>query len=82
MPIVLSTKTKSNQYGKGKKQFRFEAMWVQHEKCRKIVENAWKDKDTRKDLNQVMYTISTCSKQLTDWSKNGFVSIKRNLSHA
>ncbi|KAF5444778.1 hypothetical protein F2P56_033883 [Juglans regia] len=49
---------------RGKKPFRFEAMWVETEDYEKIIAKSWKEDTMNADLETLMDKIDSCSKSL------------------
>ncbi|KAL0004760.1 hypothetical protein SO802_012321 [Lithocarpus litseifolius] len=59
--------------------FRFEEMWLSDKGCGRTVEAVWRDDFNCEAEVQVIRKIEKCGKDLTQWSRQHFGSVRRKL---
>ncbi|KAK9989615.1 hypothetical protein SO802_029854 [Lithocarpus litseifolius] len=59
--------------------FRFEEMWLSDKGCGRTVEAVWRDDFNCEAEFQVIRKIEKCGKDLTQWSRQHFGSVRRKL---
>ncbi|KAG2706415.1 hypothetical protein I3760_05G103200 [Carya illinoinensis] len=67
---------------RGKKLFRFEAMWVGETACSSIIENVWRRVEDSASLSCILSCISTCAEDLGSWNKSSFGHVQQELAKA
>ncbi|XP_072067018.1 uncharacterized protein [Arachis hypogaea] len=56
-----------------KKDFKFEAYWVEHEECKEVIQRSWKWEDgSRNCWNQFTKKRNRCIRELMEWSSRKF----------
>ncbi|XP_040987679.1 uncharacterized protein LOC121235397 [Juglans microcarpa x Juglans regia] len=67
---------------RGKRPFRFEAMWVEDSSCQEVIKEAWLDSAGERRMEGVMKQISRCGEKSERWNKNSFGHVQKNLKKA
>ncbi|XP_042962749.1 uncharacterized protein LOC122297028 [Carya illinoinensis] len=67
---------------RGKRLFRFEAMWVGNKDCSSIVERIWGEGENSAQNNHLMENISKCGDDLSQWNKRSFGNVQKELASA
>lgn len=73
-PILLTTQLITR---KGKRNFTFEAFWIEHEECRQVVEDAWSASYLRN--SSISRRLQVTKTALTRWSNSTFKDNHRKL---
>ncbi|QHN80325.1 Reverse transcriptase [Arachis hypogaea] len=56
-----------------KKEFRFEAFWIEHEECKEVIRRSWQQDDGNRNCwNQFIRKRGRCIRELTEWSRRKF----------
>lgn len=74
-PIILDSEGIRHR---GKRPFRFEAMWIKDEACRSVVESAW-NLQSRNGRITVMEKINSCAQRLIKWNSEEFGHVGNRL---
>lgn len=61
---------------KGRKPFRFEAMWVGSRGCEVVISDSCRGGDSSNSIELVRSALSPCSRNLTVWNSTQFGNIK------
>ncbi|KAF7802766.1 ribonuclease H [Senna tora] len=77
-PLVVQTKR--NMERPRRRQFQFEAMWLQHPQLKNIVHSAWNYQGTGLMAIQVQNKIQNVSKHLSRWHKENFGNLTHQIS--
>lgn len=78
--LAINLKRVDDQFRmKGQKLFKFEAMWVEYEACKKVIETAWMGVIGPLNIETVMKKIQSCGEKLMVWNKSSFGNVKRNI---
>lgn len=67
---------------RGRKPFRFEAIWVGEEGCKLVIEEVSRGDSGDGTIEEVMRKIEGCSMKLTSWNKQKFSLVRKNLEVA
>lgn len=74
-PLLL---TLSSTPVRKKKSFRFEAFWLEHEECGKVIKEAWNAINlTKDDLARRIRAVTT---SLDKWSRKAFANSQKQIS--
>ncbi|XP_072078185.1 uncharacterized protein [Arachis hypogaea] len=67
--LILETQPR----GRIKKEFKFEAFWPDHEKCKEVIRNCWKQEEgNRNRWSQFIRKRNRCKRELIEWSRQKF----------
>lgn len=61
------------------KPFQFEQMWMTDEGCGRIVKAVWMERSNDPGDIRVLKKVEKCEKELTNWSRKNFGSVKREV---
>ncbi|XP_050248503.1 uncharacterized protein LOC126695723 [Quercus robur] len=59
-----------NIQGRGKRRFHFEATWVRHDKCKEIIQDAWKFHLGFQTASDFAEGLRVCAEGLTRWNNS------------
>lgn len=80
--MILITEGERQKSRQGPRPFCFEAMWVGHERCSKIIEESWHHSGGRNVFNSLLENIQTYGELLKAWNKVDFGHVQYNLHKA
>lgn len=64
-----------------KRNFKFEAMWLQHPDVAEIVENGWKVSGQGNELSKTIQCIKNCGNHLSVWNREHFGIVQRDIQN-
>ncbi|KAF5458653.1 hypothetical protein F2P56_022666 [Juglans regia] len=81
IPITLKTQVDRRQMIR-KKIFKFETIWAEEPKCKKVIELAWEGATGQSDLPSILDKIKRCGEKLDVWNRVCFGNVRRNIEQA
>lgn len=57
---------------RGRKRFKFKQMWLEHDKCPRIIVSAWTIGGSVRNLNELGVKLERFQETLTEWSGKEF----------
>ena len=76
LPLKLEQGTRQER---GKRLFRFESMWLKHEQCAGVVQEAWEIGIHMERENTLEYCLEQCRTKLTIWNSQVFGHVGKNI---
>ncbi|KAK6156380.1 hypothetical protein DH2020_010628 [Rehmannia glutinosa] len=73
--VTLNGRQNSQSRARRKKIFRFEKIWLEHEKCEEIITQAWQHADGGSWSDKLL----NCSQALSAWDKNEFGNVREKI---
>lgn len=77
---LLWSKNSFSSRRRGRKKYRFEAMWLQDEMCESIVESSWTLSPHTSSSKSLVQKLSVVSTNLQQWEKNHFGNVAAQIS--
>ncbi|KAK6163315.1 hypothetical protein DH2020_000179 [Rehmannia glutinosa] len=68
-PLLVKTEHSDRIDPKLHKKFRFEALWVKHEECEKIIRDKWIHSSGGEIRNSIHNTLNLCKTSLIQWNR-------------
>ncbi|KAJ1424306.1 Endonuclease/exonuclease/phosphatase superfamily [Sesbania bispinosa] len=76
-PIIMNI----NPGGGSRRDFRFEAFWVDHKDCSKVIDDSWNVQvEENVQWKKVLKKSSNCRRALSSWSKKTFRKADKDVA--
>ena len=79
-PLWLVSDDLQTRFARAKKPFRFEAMWLNDERCEGVVHSVWDRNIGGDPVSKIMSKVEECQTQLKLWDKNVFGNVRKALA--
>ena len=77
--LLLLKLEQTTRQKRGKKLFCFESMWLKHEQCAKVVQEAWEIGIHMGRENTLRRYLEHCRIALTTWNSQVFGHVRKNI---